>query len=58
MSEQKSERTTETPAAEGEVKKSRPIEDSEAEGIVGGATAGQYDRWHTLPDGSGSGAGE
>ncbi len=54
MSEQK----TDTPVAEDESKKSRPIEDSEAEGVVGGATSQQYDRWHTLPDGSGSGAGE
>ena len=61
MSEEKtttSEEHTGTSVAEDGSNKSLPIEDSEAEGVVGGATRAQYDRWHSLPDGSGSGAGE
>ncbi len=58
MSEQKAEQKTDTSAVEDKSKKSRPVEDSEAEGVVGGATSNQFDHWHTLPDGSGSGAGE
>ena len=46
-----------TEAAESK-KKDTTMDDSEAEKIVGGATSGQFDRWHNLPSGSGSGFGE
>ncbi len=58
MSERENERKTGTPAARDETGKSRSIEDSEAEGVVGGTTADKPNYWHKLPDGSGSGAGE
>ena len=40
--------------------KARPVDDAEVEGIVGGTSGAQSDsdRWHNLPDGSGSGFGE
>ncbi len=35
-----------------------PLDDSQLEEVVAGASSEDFDRWHQLPDGSGSGAGE
>jgi len=46
------------PAGGGEAEGERPLDDAELQDVVGGASPDDYDRWHTLPDGSGSGHGE
>ena len=57
MSEQ--EQTTST--AEEREAESRPLESADLEKVVGGSETSakpNFDKWHTLPDGSGSGVGE
>ncbi len=46
------------PAGGGEAGGERPLDDAELQDVVGGAAPDEYDRWHKLPDGSGSGFGE
>lgn len=60
MSTQESEREKDAAVAENVKEESRPIDDSEAARIVGGSgpAGADFDRWHNLPDGSGSGTGE
>ena len=54
------ERKTDTSTSEEKGLNTSPIDidDAEAEGIVAGVSGHQSDRWHQLPDGSGSGFGE
>ncbi len=57
MSTQESEKEKEAAVAENVKEENRPIDDSEAAKIVGGTTK-NFNNWHNLPDGSGSGFGE
>ncbi len=57
MSTQESEKEKEAAVAENVKEENRPIDDSEAAKIVGGTTK-NFNSWHNLPDGSGSGFGE
>lgn len=39
-------------------KENRSVDDTEMEKVSGGTSPSDYDRYHDLPDGSGSGFGE